>query len=120
MSAKGPIAMELMAMCGYSMSNEADYDRLPELIEHFYNIVKASAPDMCAQYSLAEVTDDLAIALPLFFVSCLGIVVGPLMDTLTTDHPLWLLVVEVSWRCQKTMMVLDSHAVLQKLAATIE
>jgi hypothetical protein len=53
MSAKGPIAMELMAMCGYSMSNEADYDRLPELIEHFYNIVKASAPDMCAECELA-------------------------------------------------------------------
>jgi hypothetical protein len=82
--------------------------RLPRL----RSIIDLQLTPAPALDSLAEVTDDLAIALPLFFVSCLGIVVGPLMDTLTTDHPLWLLVVEVSWRCQKTMMVLDSHAVL--------
>jgi hypothetical protein len=90
--------------------------RLPR-VRSIRDLLLTPAP---ASDSLAEVTDDLAIALPLFFVSCLGIVMGPLMDTLPTDHPLWLLVVEVAWRCQQTMMVLDYHTALQKLAATIE
>ena len=98
------------------MSNIDDYQRLPELLNHYYTTMTASSPAWVkGKVSLAEIESDLAVLMVLLFTSGMTQVFMGMVNAVPHDHPLIKLISQWPRRMAAANQALDTMSHVKAL-----